>query len=142
MDTHSIAYQVSELIPRLHKSIKSKYLVSKGVSSAQLIILSNLEANPQMSLKKLAAKIGVSSATASVAVDKLVKAGQIKRIENSEDRRKVNIILTASGKRKLKRIRKEIENFWFQTLSKSLNSKEQKTYVNILQKIVNQIENE
>lgn len=142
MDTRNIACQISELIPRLHKEVKSKYLVSKGVSSAQLIILTNLESMPQMSLKKLASKIGVSAATASVAVDKLVRAGQIKRIEDSFDRRKINIVLTASGRRKLHRVRKEIENFWFQTLKRSLDPKEQKLFLKIMEKVVGTLEDE
>lgn len=142
MNTEKIASQISGLIPRLHKGIKSKYLFSKGISSAQLVILTNLEAIPRMSLKKLAYKIGVAPATVSVAVDKLVKTGQIKRVQDSCDRRKINIALTAAGKRKLNRLRKEIEGFWFQMLKRSLSLKEQKIFLNIMEKVVKELESE
>ncbi len=142
MNTQRAASQISQLVPRLIKGIKSRYLLSKGISTAQLIILTNLEADSKISLKKLSSKIGVSPATASVMVDKLVKAGQIKRIEDSQDRRKINIILTAAGKNKLQRFRKEVESFWTRMLKRSLNSKEQNTFVNIMKKVVNELESE
>ncbi len=140
--TRAIASQISRLVPRLIKGMKSKYLLSRDVTSAQLIILSNLEAGSKVSLKQLSAKVGATPATVSVMVDKLVKAGQIKRVIDSCDRRKINIILTAAGRRKLNRFRKEIESFWFQMLKSSLNSKERETFLNIMKKVVNELESE
>lgn len=142
MNTHKVASKISRLVPRLIKGMKSRYLLSKGISSAQLIVLGNLETDSQLSLKKLALKIGVKPATASVIVDKLVKSGQVKRSSDIKDRRKINISLTASGKRKLYRFRQEVENFWFQTLKRSLDSKQQQIFLDIMNKIVEELENE
>lgn len=142
MNTREVASQISQLVPRLIKGMKSRYLLSKGISSAQLIILTNLEVDPKITLKKLASKIGVTPATASVMVDRLVRAGQIKRIEDPFDRRKINIVLTSSGKQKLRRFRKEIESFWFRMLTESLSPKEQITFLEIMKKVVGELENE
>jgi DNA-binding MarR family transcriptional regulator len=142
MNTHEIASEISQLVPRLIKGTKSRYLLSKEISTTQLIILTNLEIEPEITLKKLSSNIGVTPATASVMVDKLVKAGQIKRSEDPRDRRRIKIVLTAAGKHKLQRFRKEIENFWFRMLKRSLGPKEQKTFLNIMKKVVNELENE
>lgn len=142
MKVTEIAKEISDLVPKLIKGLKSKYLVSKEVTSSQLIILTNLEDAQFLTLKELAKKIGISTATASLLVDKLVNTGYIVRRQDIDDRRKINLSLTARGKKTLHRFRKEIEYFWIKILTRALNPKEQTTYLKILRKIVKELGSE
>lgn len=139
MKIEDIAEQISFLVLRLMRAVKSRFLTLREITVPQLIILSTLEDKGRLSLKQLAKALGVSSATASILVDKLVKAGQIERNRDKEDRRRVIIKLTRRGSQTLERFRQELQRHWMYLL-KNITPDERVTYLNILRKIVQSLE--
>ena len=69
------------------------------ISSHQVSILDHLDANQPTILGDLADHMGVTSATMSIAVGRLVQAGYITRLLDPVDRRKVQLRLTEAGVR-------------------------------------------
>lgn len=69
------------------------------LSSAQISVLDHLDAVAGTSLADLAAHLGVTAGTMSVAVDRLVKAGYVTRTIDDADRRRVQLRLTDAGVR-------------------------------------------
>src|SRR3569832_953103 len=69
------------------------------VSANQGSILDHLDAHTPTMLGDLAAHMGVTPATMSIAVGRLVDAGYITRVLDPVDRRKVQLRLTAAGVR-------------------------------------------
>ena len=70
-----------------------------NVSSRQVSILDHLDANQPTMLTDLADHLGVTSATMSLAVGRLVEEGYVTRVLDPVDRRKVQLRLTDAGVR-------------------------------------------
>ena len=67
------------------------------VSTAQVSILDHLDTASPTMLSDLAAHMGVTPATMSIAVGRLVDAGYVTRVLDPVDRRKLQLRLTQSG---------------------------------------------
>lgn len=71
----------------------------KSVSENQAGILDHLDVTRPTTLSKLAEHLGVSRSTMSITVERLVKAGFIRRTRGKTDRRCVALTLTTAGAR-------------------------------------------
>jgi DNA-binding MarR family transcriptional regulator len=69
------------------------------VSARQVSILDHLDANHPTMLSDLAKHLGVTPATMSLAIGRLVERGYVTRVLDPVDRRKVQLRLTADGVR-------------------------------------------
>jgi DNA-binding MarR family transcriptional regulator len=75
-------------------------------------------------LKKLCHILGVTTASGSMAVEKMVKSGLVNRVQDATDRRKVSLSLTAAGEAV---VQKDLDNQYkcFATAFSNLKPKEQ-----------------
>jgi DNA-binding MarR family transcriptional regulator len=69
------------------------------VSAHQVSILDHLDANSPTMLSDLADHMGVTAATMSIAIGRLVQQGYVTRVLDPADRRKVQLRLTDAGVR-------------------------------------------
>jgi DNA-binding MarR family transcriptional regulator len=69
------------------------------VSSRQVSILDHLDADAPTMLTDLASHLGVTAATMSIAIGRLVDQGYVTRVLDPVDRRKVQLRLTDAGAR-------------------------------------------
>jgi DNA-binding MarR family transcriptional regulator len=69
------------------------------VSARQVSILDHLDADQPTMLSDLAKHLGVTPATMSLAIGRLVERGYVTRVLDPVDRRKVQLRLTADGVR-------------------------------------------
>ncbi|MEP7118529.1 MAG: MarR family transcriptional regulator [Acidobacteriota bacterium] len=72
-----------------------------GVSGAQIWALSALQQTPGMKVSELAQALSIQASTASNLLDKIEKAGLIRRERNSTDQRVVRLYLTDAGEKAL-----------------------------------------
>lgn len=72
-----------------------------GISLAQLFVLQQLAERPADSLNELAERTATHQSSVSVVVRRLVEAGLVTRTAASDDRRRVQISLTESGRARL-----------------------------------------
>lgn len=74
-----------------------------GLTPAKLRVLQILSSRPGRCAtpKDLAAQMGVSQATVTALVDKLVVMGLVKRVPSEKDRRQINVTITDEGMEKL-----------------------------------------
>ncbi len=68
-----------------------------GVSGAQIWALSALRDSPGLKVSELAQALSIHASTASNLLDKLEKAGHVRRERNSADQRVVRLYLTEAG---------------------------------------------
>ena len=68
------------------------------ISITEIHIIEKIGAREPVRMGELAKSIGVTLATVTVACDKLEAKGLIRRVRSAEDRRVVNIVLTAKGR--------------------------------------------
>ncbi|MCI5109237.1 MAG: MarR family transcriptional regulator [Marivita sp.] len=72
-----------------------------GLTPAQLRVLQIVDERESVTPKALANQMGVSQATVSALVDKLVLRGLVERVPSREDRRQTNVTVTQAGHRRL-----------------------------------------
>lgn len=103
MRLHSDVAQVFRDYPRIYLACHRRHVrdTRRGtlVSARQASILDHLDAVVPTMLADLAAHLGVTPATMSIAVARLVDHGYVTRVLDPIDRRKVQLRLTDAGVR-------------------------------------------
>lgn len=72
-----------------------------GLTPAQLRVLQIVDEKDSVTPKALANQMGVSQATVSALVDKLVAQGLVERVPSEQDRRQTNVTVTKEGHARL-----------------------------------------
>lgn len=70
---------------------------SAGLTPAQLRVLQIVDEKQSTTPKDLARQMGVSQATITALVDKLVSRNQVCRVQSQTDRRQTNVTITPDG---------------------------------------------
>lgn len=96
-DAKAILNRVRQLVRALRtfeKQAQSRF----GFGAAQMFILHVLHHEEGLSLNELAERTATDQSSASLAVGKLVADGYVRRTPSEEDRRQVQLSLTARGR--------------------------------------------
>ena len=78
-----------------------KLMKESGLTAPQLLVMQAIEKEGSPSTSTLARHIAVSQATMTRIIDRLERAGLVRREKSSKDKRVVNISLTDAGNTKL-----------------------------------------
>ncbi|MBD2344683.1 MarR family winged helix-turn-helix transcriptional regulator [Anabaena subtropica] len=94
------AANVMETVPLVMRFIRSEMRAHKAafLSIPQLRSLAYLNRYPGASLSDLAEHLGVTSATASATIERLVQRDLVQRIHHPQERRRIVLTLTEEGK--------------------------------------------
>lgn len=94
------AARVMETIPLLMRFIRADMRShnADSLSIPQLRSLSFINRNPGTSLSEVAEHLGVTCATASTTIERLVQRHLVQRTDNPQERRRVVLNLTEEGK--------------------------------------------
>jgi MarR family transcriptional regulator, organic hydroperoxide resistance regulator len=99
----SATQSVLDLYPRIYFACHTRHvrdsLTGKSLSAHQVSILDHLSPNEPASLAELAAHMGVTASTMSLAVDRLEDEGYVERARDREDARRLRLLLTNKGQR-------------------------------------------
>ena len=131
-----LTHEISIMVPKLMKGAKTSFLSKINITSAQMIMLVSIHDHGQCKLKTLAKGRGISPPTATGLIDRLVRAGYVKRGSDPQDRRVVIVSLTKKGENVVKGFLSTVRNRWKNILI-HLTKKEQEQYLDILRKVVN-----
>jgi DNA-binding MarR family transcriptional regulator len=84
----------------MHRSSRDfrKFMENAGLSPSQVSILMGLYHGKSLGVTDIGEKLGVSSAAASQAIDRLVQLRLIERTEDPDDRRMKRMALTPKGR--------------------------------------------
>lgn len=92
-----------ELYPKIFLACHTRHVrdpkSKKTLTSAQASVLDHLDASEPLGLIELARHMGVTPATMSIMIDRLVKMGFVLRSKDKEDARRVRLRLSAAGAR-------------------------------------------
>ncbi len=136
---NKVADEMSKLIPKLMRGIKTGIFRHAHITHGQIVILMNLYGTGENKVGTLAKALGVSAPTVSGIIERMVKQGYVQRIASLEDRRCVIISLRPKGERIIKDLQKVIRKRWSQILI-YLSPSERLSYVRLIKKIVEAIE--
>ncbi|WP_016952073.1 MarR family winged helix-turn-helix transcriptional regulator [Anabaena sp. PCC 7108] len=97
------AARVMETVPLLIRFIRAEMRThsADSLSISQLRSLSFLNHKPGASLSEVADHLGVTCATASTTIERLVQRHLVQRTDNPQERRRVVLNLTKTGKQLL-----------------------------------------
>jgi DNA-binding MarR family transcriptional regulator len=94
---------VMENYPRIYFACHTRHVkdpkTRRQVSAHQASILDHLDETDPTALLELARHMGVTVSTMSLNVERLVRRGYVRRTRDAEDRRRLRLLLTASGLR-------------------------------------------
>ncbi len=79
---------------------------SLGVTGGQVTLLSGIRKHPGLSQRDLAERERISGAAASAHVDRLERAGLVRRTRSETDRRRIGLEVTPKGVRVLEQVRR------------------------------------
>ncbi|MBW4633026.1 MAG: MarR family transcriptional regulator [Iphinoe sp. HA4291-MV1] len=97
------AAKLMETIPLLMRFIRADMRThsADSLSIPQLRSLAFLNRNPGASISEVADHLGVTCATASTTIERLVQRNLVERTDNPQERRRVILNLTKEGKQQL-----------------------------------------
>jgi len=107
LDRKQYIADMIEGLSTVHQAIikmASTILDELGISYTQMFILSYIKRNEGVSLKKLAATIGITSSAATQQVDNLVKKGFLVREQSNVDRRLLKICLAGKMDKRIEKL--------------------------------------
>lgn len=89
---------LQSFLTRFH-SIPARQRTSSDITFAQMRVLWTLDRLRQASPGEVAKRLGISSATATVLVTRLVEHERVRSVRSSDDRRRVVLTLRPKGRR-------------------------------------------
>ncbi|MFH1854588.1 MAG: MarR family transcriptional regulator [Candidatus Omnitrophota bacterium] len=130
-----ITKEIVVMVPKLMKGAKSPFLTKSNITTSQMIMLVSIHDHAKCKLKTLVKERSISPPTATGLIDRLVRAGYVKRDSDPEDRRVVIVSLTKKGEKVVSHFLDTIRDRWKNILV-HLTQEEQHQYLAIVKKIV------
>lgn len=97
MAIEKLSHQLVELYDKI-SSWEHSVVKGSGLTPAQMHTIEVIGHHRDMRMKELAVRLGVTTGTLTVAVDKLEKLELVARVPHDSDRRSYYVILTRSGR--------------------------------------------
>lgn len=144
MEDRQLNDQIVETMFSIGRLMKDEMKFSSSVadlSMLQIQALLFIEKQGQVQMKDLAARFTITLPTATSLSDNLIRAGLIKRMRNTEDRRVVTLALSSKGKKLLVKAMDE-RNKKMRTMLSYLSQGEKKDLLKILLTITKNLGNE
>jgi DNA-binding MarR family transcriptional regulator len=106
-----VAIDSVELASRLRPALLqlNRYLRreahAEGITGGQAALLAQIRSYPELGVRDLAAREGVSAPAMTRYLDRMEKAGLVVRTRSLEDARRIKLVLTPKGVRALRSVR-------------------------------------
>ena len=88
---------IAELMPGIMRGVRLDFFVQKGVTQTQFVVLAAILAGRRSTMGALAKSLHVRMPTMTGIVDRLVRAGYVRRSTDPHDRRQVAVEVTPKG---------------------------------------------
>jgi len=119
---------------------RERNAVSQGIITLpQFLGLSFLRKNPDSPVKAFADTLGLKPSSASGLIDRMVHNGLIRREHSKTDRRMVLLTLKAKGERMVDEITEQKQQSVAELFA-PLSAEERTTYLKLMQKVVNRLD--
>lgn len=135
--TAKLSHQLVEFYEKF-SSWEQAVVKSSGLSTAKMHTIEIIGHSGSLRMKELAKKMGVTTGTLTVMVDRLEKESLLRRQAHETDRRSYLIVLTEKGE-KLFEEHHQFHLGLTKEVTALLSAEEQKQFSVILEKIIDQI---
>ena len=111
-----VAQAVVQLIPYIMRGTQLDFFLKRGVTQTQFLLLCSIRAYVRCPMGTLAHSLQVSLPTVSGVVDRLVRAGYLRRQPDADDRRQVLVSLAPKGEAFFKDFETVVRGRWEEAL--------------------------
>ena len=105
-----------QLMPHIIRGVTLDFFVRRGVTQTQFLVLMAIHSLEHCTMGTLARSMHVRMPTATGIVDRLVRAGFVRRFPHPKDRRQVLVELTAKGQSFIRQFREVVRRRWVDAL--------------------------
>jgi len=96
---------------------------AEGITGGQAALLAQIRSYPELGVRELAAREGVSAPAMTRYLDRMEKAGLVVRTRSAADARRIRLALTPKGVRALRSVRRR-RTAWLASRLERLSSEE------------------
>ena len=136
-----IADEISRLVPRLIRGMRTGFIAPRSLTPAQLAVLLAVHEHGSITSGKLSKALRVSAPTVTGLLDRLKLGRYITRSIDTKDRRVVNIHITAKGQSEVRNLMVRIKNRW-KTILAQLEPVDREGYLALVKKILQVLDKE
>jgi DNA-binding MarR family transcriptional regulator len=132
------AERLADIFTILHRNFVtslSRELSRGNVSFSQYFLLGYLSQTSSLSMTEIATRMGHTTAAATGLVDRLENLGYAKRTHAKDDRRKILVEITSSGRTLVEKVRSDMVSNLLK-LMQHLTVEEQTYWLRIYEKII------
>jgi len=134
MADHNIADMLMEFYDKM-ASWEGEVVRGTELSPAQMHAIEIIGGDKAMKMRELAARLGITTGTLTVTIDKLEKKGLVARVAHESDRRSWLIVLTDKGQERFLEHHKFHHKFT-EEITEDLSESETRLFAEMMAKIV------
>ena len=105
VDSVELANRLRPVLLHLNRHLRRE-AHAEGITGGQASLLAQIRLNPDLGVRELAAREGVSAPAMTRYLDRMEKAGLVVRTRSLEDARRIKLALTPKGVRALRSVRR------------------------------------
>ena len=104
VDSVELASRLRPVLLHLNRHLRRE-AHAEGITGGQASVLSQIRREPELGVRELATRAGVSAPSMTRYLDRMERAGLIVRSRSTQDGRKIRLALTPKGVRALRSVR-------------------------------------
>jgi DNA-binding MarR family transcriptional regulator len=105
VDSVELANRLRPVLLQINRHLRRE-AHAEGITGGQAALLAQIRRYPELGLRELAAREGVSAPAMTRYLDRMERAGLVVRTRSTEDARRVQLALTPKGVRALRSVRR------------------------------------
>jgi DNA-binding MarR family transcriptional regulator len=105
VDSVELANRLRPILLMLNRHLRRE-AHAEGITGGQAALLAQIRHHPDLGVRELAAREGISAPSMTRYLDRLERAGLIVRTRSAEDARRIRLALTPKGVRVLRSVRR------------------------------------
>jgi DNA-binding MarR family transcriptional regulator len=138
IDSVELANRVRPVLLMLNRHLRRE-AHAEGITGGQAALLAQIRNHPQLGVRELAAREGISAPSMTRYLDRLEKADLIVRTRSTEDARRVRLALTPKGVRVLQSVRRR-RTAWLAERLQGLAPSEQQAVADAIEPLARLLE--
>lgn len=135
----AVGLELAKLMPNIIRGVQLDFFLKRGVTQTQFLVLSAIRAYDRCPMGTLAQSLHVSMPTVTGVINRLVRAGHVRRLHHPEDRRQVIVELTRHGQEFFQQFELVIRRRWEEVL-RSLEPRELRAFFDVITKLRAQLQ--
>ena len=122
VDSVELANRLRPVLLQINRYLRRE-AHAEGITGGQASLLAQIRSHPELGVRGLAAREGVSPPAMTRYLDRMEKAGLVGRTRSTEDARRIRLALTPKGVRALRSVRSR-RTAWLSSRLEKLSAQE------------------